>query len=127
MDIWGSEGPKDIGPKDIGRICLMYTFVTFGVLRRKNCESPQDASKGSNEAYTVTTRQRFMCRLATRPVLIGGGQAWVSSIVKCALTRQFGLPNYRKAAGAPQKGVGRWAFYKRPRAVPITALFGTGR
>ncbi len=57
----------------------MYTFVTFGVLRRKNCESPQDASKGSNEAYTVTTRQRFMCRLATRPVSIGWGRLPISS------------------------------------------------
>jgi hypothetical protein len=49
----------------------MYTKWTFWVLRRKNCESPQDASEGANEAYTVTTRQRFLCRLTTRPVSIG--------------------------------------------------------
>lgn len=50
----------------------MSTFVTLGVLRRKTCEIPQNASKGANEAYTLTTRQRFLCRFATRPVSIGG-------------------------------------------------------
>jgi hypothetical protein len=50
----------------------MSTKWTLGVLRRKTCEIPQDASEGANEAYTVTTRQRFMCRLATRLVSIEG-------------------------------------------------------
>jgi len=30
VDIWGIGNPKDVG-----RICLMFALLTFGVLRRK--------------------------------------------------------------------------------------------